>query len=187
MPLAREQWNRSSDPSLSESHTCLPFPQPQPTATGECWPQESCPGPQVNPVLTHHSLMVGLKSPTPNPQLPHHPITSVSTTAQNISSSAHALLPRIPDCHPNLLTGHRYEHGQGSEDPGQALATEEEGAVLGRHGAQLSEEAALQNCTEGCGRTGLGAAAQLGRPQKLPGEGVGWVHRGLWTRLDTLV
>ena len=185
MPLAREQRNRSSDPV--ESHICPLFPQPQPAATGQCWPQESCPGPQVNPVLIHHPLMVGLKSPTPNPRLPHHPITSVSTTAQGISPLAHALLPGIPACHPSLLTGHGYDHGKSSEDPSQALATEEEGAVLRGHGAQLPEEAALQNCTEGCGRTGLGVAAQLGRSRGLPGGGVGWVHRGLWTRLGTLV
>ena len=144
------------------------------------------PGPMVTHSLPGPSLTVEPKNPTPCPQTQppasHH--LHLYQNRRHLTPSTLSLLPEsqrpaLPSSHPGPLTGHGHEHGKSSEDPSQALAAEEEGAVGGRHGAQLPEEAALQNCTEGCGGIGVGAAAQLDRPWRLLGGGVG----RLWTKL----
>lgn len=126
------------------------------------WPQESHAGPTLSQLSPSHSLTVEPESPAPYPKPnPQRPITSGSTHNPRYLTPGTLLNPRG---HPSLLTGHGHDHGKSSEDPSQALAAEEEGAIGGRHGAQLPEEAALQNCTEGCGGTRIGTATQLGRP-----------------------
>lgn len=190
MPPTMEQWNWGLNPSLSESHTCPSFPQP---ATMNQWgPRNPAPGPKLTQSSPSHSLNVEPQSPAPypkpRPQIPISPSLLSPPRTQGIWLLALSLLCSIseatlPSSHPGPLTSHGHEHGKGSEDPSQALAAEEEGAVGGRHGAQLPEEAALQNCTEGCGGTRIGAATQLGRPQGLPGGGVSRVLRRFWTKL----
>lgn len=125
------------------------------------------PGPKLTQSSPGHSLTVEPRSPAPypklNPQLPITPSPPSPPRTQGGSLLAHplctpdSLRPPLPSSHPNPLTGHGHEHGKGSEDPSQALAAEKEGAVGGRHGAQLPEEAALQNCTESCRGTRVGS------------------------------
>lgn len=161
-----EQWNWDSNPSLSESQTCPSFPPPQPAAIYQCWPQESCPWLQVKPIFSQS--LSPCREPCSLPQLPITPSLPSPPRTQGISllhSPCPPKKPPLPSSHSSPLTGHGHEHGKGSEDPSQALAAEEEGAVGGRHGAQLPKEAALQNCTEGCRGTRMGAATQLGRRQ----------------------
>lgn len=135
------------------------------------------PGPKLPQASSSRPLLIDLESPTPHPQSPALPSSRhlcLQQSPRHLTLGTLSLCfpesqrPPLPSSHPSRLTGHGHEHCKGGEDPSQALATEEEGAVRGRHGAQLPEETALQNCAEGCGGTGLEAAAQPGRPRGAP-------------------
>lgn len=188
-PATRGQRNCDLNTNLSESQTCYSLPQPHLQRTCHCWPQESCPRLQVNPILTQSLSHCRTQTQSPAPHhLCLHPDPRASHSWHTLPTPqnprGHPPCPRPPaPRHPSLLTGHGHEHGKSSKDPSQALAAEEEGAIGGGHGAQLSKEAALQNCTEGCGGTRTGTAAQLGRLQGLPGGGVSRTYCGLWMRL----
>lgn len=117
-----------------------------------------------NPRLVHVSPLV-------TQSLSHRPAPDPKPNPQRLVTSGSTHNPRhlTPDTllnlrgHPSLLTGHGHDHGKSSEDPSQALAAEEEGAVGRRHGAQLPEEAALQNGTESCGGTSCGGDCHSAR------------------------
>lgn len=135
-----------------------------------CDKRPKSPSPRFS--VASFSLHVKLQGPVPQPPLPRH----------QASRS------------PGVLTGQGHEHSKGSEDPSQALATEEKGAVRRRHGTQLPKEAALKHCTKGCGKTWRGSTLRQpqqhlrGSIQQVPGKlqsrlgkcGASWGLRAVW-------